>query len=520
MTTPLLKVKNLSVCFKQTTKDFCAVDDVSFELNQGEVLGIVGESGSGKSLTSLSILGLLPYPKAYHKPNSSILFEGEELLNSPKLNTIRGNDISFIFQEPMSSLNPLHTIEKQIAETLIHHQHMSPSTARREVLRLLKMTGIQNARQRMKAYPFELSGGQRQRVMIAMAIANHPKILIADEPTTALDVTIQAQILDLLLNLRQKLNMAIIFISHDLNVIRKIADRVCVMHAGKIVECGQTEDIFKNPQQSYTKTLINSIRPLKNNTNERGMDILRVSNLSVVFPLQKNFWGKVTKELKAVDSVSFSLKQGQTLGIVGESGSGKTTLGLALCKLINFNGSVEYIDITEKNFHKKIQIVFQDPYNSLNPRMNIEEIIGEGLLVHFSHLNKVEKHSRIIKVLQEVGLEASDLNKYPHEFSGGQRQRIAIARALILEPQILILDEPTSALDITIQAQILKLLQDIQKSRGLSYIFISHDMHAVYAISDQIAVMKNGQIIERSNRDAIFQSPQNPYTQQLIKASS
>lgn len=515
----LLEIKNLSVCFHQEQGDFCAVNDISLSLEQGKVLGIVGESGSGKSLTALSILGLLPYPKAYHQPNSSILFKGLELIASPQLQKIRGNEISFIFQEPMSSLNPLHTIEHQISEVIMQHRGLNRRLARRETLKLLKLTGIQNARQRLDAYPYELSGGQRQRVMIAMAIANHPKILIADEPTTALDVTIQAQIIELLQKLRQKLDMSIIFISHNLSVIRKIADDVCVMKAGKIVECGTVEDIFNNPQNDYTKTLINSITPLKNKNNVENNVLAEIKNLSIRFPLQKNFWGKVIAQTTAVDNVSLELKKGETIGIVGESGSGKTTLGLALCQLLKYDGLVTFPNLKQQNFRSYVQIVFQDPYNSLNPRMNIEEIVGEGLRIHFPKLNKSERHRRIVNVLNEVGLSANDLNKYPHEFSGGQRQRIAIARALILEPQILILDEPTSALDITIQAQIIKLLQNIQNVRRISYLFISHDMHAIYAIADNIAVMKDGEIIEFNSAHNIFKHPQHLYTQQLVSAS-
>lgn len=525
--TALLEVKNLSVGFHQSGTDFEAVKEVSFDLNSGEILGIVGESGSGKTLTALSVLGLLPYPKAFHTPQSSVCFQGQELINNPNLRRFRGNRIGYIFQEPMSSLNPLHTIEHQIAETLIQHQKLSISKARQEVLRLLKLTGLQNARQRLKAYPHELSGGQRQRVMISMAIANHPEILIADEPTTALDVTIQSQIIDLLMDLRQKLGMSIIFISHDLNIIRKIADRTLVMKDGRIIEHGLTQTIFENPKENYTKKLINSVNILKQNSNVSGSVVLEVKNLSVAYPLQKNFWGRVTTWLKAADNINFYLKKGQNLGIVGESGSGKSTLGLALCRLIKYQGevlfsgySIQQLSKTQNfEFRRKIQIVFQDPYNSLNPRMSVGQIIGEGLQVHFPNLSKTEQKQRIVSTMQEVGLTNTDFDKYPHEFSGGQRQRIAIARALILEPELLILDEPTSALDVTIQAVILKLLQKIQKERGLSYIFISHDMRSIRAISDQIAVMKDGKIVEYDQAERIFNAPQHPYTQKLIKAS-
>ncbi len=529
----LLEVKNLSVSFENDVKkhqDIQAVKGVSFSLEKGEVLGIVGESGSGKSVSALSILGLLPYPRAKHSQQSSIKFEGKQLIGAGEavLQKIRGNDISFIFQEPMSSLNPLHTIEKQISETLILHRGMSFKVAQKEVLRLLKLTGIKNARQRMKAYPFELSGGQRQRVMIAMAIANHPKLLIADEPTTALDVTIQAQIIDLLLDLKQKLGMSIIFISHDLSVIRKVADKVCVMKDGRIVEQGAIEDVFENPRSSYTKTLINSHLLLKNSKKNTSVSVLDVERLSVIYPIKKNFWGKIIDVLKAVDNVSLSLMQGETLGIVGESGSGKTTLGLSIANLIRRNnGNVVYniienqthMPINNQDIRKKVQIVFQDPYNSLNPRMNIKEIVGEGLDVHFSELNKSERLKRIVNVLKEVGLSDDVLSKYPHEFSGGQRQRIAIARALVLEPEILVLDEPTSALDVTIQMQIVELLNKIQKDRNLSYIFISHDMNVIKAVSDRVAVMKDGKLIELKTMSEIFNYPENDYTKKLIAAS-
>lgn len=527
----LLNVENLSVWFKASDEkaDIRAVDAISYSLNAGEVLGIVGESGSGKSVSALSILGLLPYPKAYHDKNSKITFMGDNLLNlqEKELRRFRGNEIAFIFQEPMSSLNPLHTIERQIGETLKLHRGMNEKETKKEVLRLLNLTGIKKAKERMKAYPFELSGGQRQRVMIAMAIANNPKILIADEPTTALDVTIQEQILDLLIDLKEKLNMAIIFISHDLRIIKKIASRVCVMKDGKIVEQGSVENVFSNPKHAYTKALINSHSGLKKNNTLSNNEVLSMENIEVKFPIKKNFWGKVTDEIKAVDGVSLSLKQGETLGVVGESGSGKTTLGMVIVDLVKFTGKVKFDNIIDKqhdkqtsgSFRRSVQVVFQDPYNSLNPRMNIEQIVGEGLEVHFPQMSKDEKMAKIVKILHEVGLNGDILVKYPHEFSGGQRQRIAIARALVLEPKLLVLDEPTSALDVTIQAQLIELLQNIQEKMNLSYVFISHDMKAVRAMSDRIAVMKDGKIVEINDRDVIFANPQNEYTKKLIAAS-
>ena len=522
----LLEVKNLTIGFKDKDgQQYNVVKNISFNLEKGEVLGIVGESGSGKSLTALSILGLLPYPKAFHTNDSSIKFSGCELLNSNDLREVRGKRIGFIFQEPMSSLNPLHTVGHQIAETLILHQKMSLPKARKEVIRLLKLTGIKNAAQRYKSYPHELSGGQRQRVMIAMAIANKPDILIADEPTTALDVTISAQILALLKDLKNKLNMSVIFISHDLGIIRKIADRVVVMKSGRIVEQGKTEKIFEHPENSYTKSLVYSSNLLKKNNNNKSVFVLESKNLVVKYPLERSFWGKVKKYLYAVNKVSIKLKSGKTLGIVGESGCGKTTLALAMAQLVSYDGDI-IIDgknanvWNRKELRKKIQIVFQDPYNSLNPRMNIKSIIEEGMLVHLKKLSKEERLAKVKAIMDEVGLRDDCLAKYPHEFSGGQRQRIAIARALAVEPEILILDEPTTALDVTIAAQIIKLLQRIQKERGLSYLFISHDMRAVRALADDVAVMKDGKIIELNNAQQLFKHPCRAYTKYLIEATS
>lgn len=524
MTENLLEVKNLSVIFKRNNQSpFIAVDNIAFSLKKGEVLGMVGESGSGKSVTALSVLGLLPQGKAEIADNSSIRFNGEELIGAPEqdLRQIRGGQIGFIFQEPMSSLNPLHRVGKQVAENLLMHQKITIKQAKRQTIKLLKLAGIKNPAVRFNAYPHELSGGQRQRVMIAMAIANNPQILIADEPTTALDVTIQEQIINLLLDLKNKFNMSVLFISHDLRLVRKIADKIIVMKNGKIVESGRAEDIFLRPQNDYTKKLISSFNLLKTNRKTAREQILKADNIIVSYPLEKNFWGRVTKRLFAVNNVSLKLYQGQTLGIVGESGSGKTTLGMCLANMIKFNGTIKLadIDIKSREFRKNVQIVFQDPYDSLNPRLNVLEIIAEGLKVHFPRLQQTEIKQKVIAMLSEVGLSANDLYKYPHEFSGGQRQRIAIARALIVNPKLVILDEPTSALDVTIQAQIIDLLIKLQQKYNMAYVFISHDMRVVQTIADNVAVMKDGQIIEQGATDAVFKKPQSEYAKTLIKAS-
>lgn len=524
--TKILRIKNLSVYFKkQENSYFQAVDDVSLNLEQGEVLGIVGESGSGKSVTALSILGLLPYPKAYHSEQSSIIFNNQELigLSEDNFRSIRGNKISFIFQEPMSSLNPLHKIGKQIAECLQMHQKLTKDEVKKRTIKLLKAVKIPNPEQRINAYPFELSGGQRQRVMIAMAIANNPQILIADEPTTALDVTVQAQIIDLLIELKQRLNMSIIFISHNLRLVHQIADKIAVMYQGKLVEYGTSKQIFNYPHHDYTKKLISSDLLLNSDKKIKNEIIMKVQNIKVSFPLKKNLWGRVVEDLKAVNCVCFNLHKGETLGIVGESGSGKTTLAMAIINLIKHKGKIliknNKIFEEHKQFSKDLQIVFQDPYNSLNPRMNIRDIIGEGLLVHYKNLSPSELNKKIIDILQDVELSEDILDKYPHEFSGGQRQRIALARALVLKPRIVILDEPTSALDVTVQAQIIELLKKLQIKYQLSYIFISHDMLAVRAMSHRIMVMQNGKITEIGAAEQIFNAPRQPYTKKLISAS-
>ena len=522
----LLEIKHLSIAFRNRENEvFQAVNNVNLKLESGEILGIVGESGSGKSVTALSVLGLLPPAKTEYGADASIVFANQELigLSNRQFQTIRGNKIAFIFQEPMSSLNPLHKIGKQIAESLRLHQNLGKSEIKKRTLELLEAVKIPNPRAKMNAYPFELSGGQRQRVMIAMAIANNPQILIADEPTTALDVTIQEQIIELLLELKQKLGMAIIFISHNLRLVHKIADNIAVMYQGKIVEYGPAEQIFNAPQDDYTKKLISSNLLLNLQDKKQKEIILKAEKVTVSFPLKKNIWGRVIEELKAVNKVSFCLNQGETLGIVGESGSGKTTLALSVVNLVKHGGkiSIKNNEIFNeiKHFSKDLQIVFQDPYNSLNPRMNIAQIVGEGLTVHYPELSKEERAEKIKNILQEVELGAEVLNKYPHEFSGGQRQRIALARALILNPRIIILDEPTSALDVTVQAQVISLLKSLQKKHNLSYIFISHDMSAVRSMSHQIMVMKDGKVVESGPVNEIFTKPQHTYTKQLIRAS-
>lgn len=498
---PILDVKSLNVRFVDGNGNlFSAVYNSSFEVYQGEVLAIVGETGSGKSVSALSIMGLLDEKKVLYKSTNSILFNGEELTSKTveEWQKIRGNEISMIFQEPMSSLNPLMKIGDQIAEVILEHKNISYKTAKARARYLLKLVGIDNYKERMNAYPFELSGGQRQRVMIAIAVANNPKILIADEPTTALDTATQQQIIELIMRLKDKLNMAIIFISHDLSVVRSIANRVVVMKDGVIVEKGSVGNIFNAPQHSYTKELLNAFMSNSKRVNFEAKKIMEARRISVSYPLKKNIFGKVIKEIKALDDVSLVLYEGKTLGVIGESGSGKSTLGMCLARLIKHEGEILFarsVGINnEKDFRKKVQIVFQDPYNSLNPRMNILEIVGEGIKVHNPKMKPDEIKEKVLKALVDVGLNDEDiLEKYPHEFSGGQRQRIAIARALVVEPRILILDEPTSALDVTVQAEIIRLLKRIQDEKKISYLFISHDMRAIRAISHEIIELRNGQ---------------------------
>ncbi|HYI03256.1 MAG TPA: ABC transporter ATP-binding protein, partial [Reyranella sp.] len=494
----LLEVKNLSVNFGTGDDAVRAVRNVSFEIKRGETLAVVGESGSGKSVTALSILQLLPYPMANH-PNGSIRFQGRELVGAPPrdLLDVRGNRISMIFQEPMTSLNPLHTIERQVNEVLILHKGLTRSAARKRTLELLEQVGIPEAVNRLDAFPHQLSGGQRQRVMIAMALANEPDLLIADEPTTALDVTIQAQILKLLKTLQARYGMALLFITHDLGIVRKMADRVCVMTQGRIVEQGPVAEVFDNPQHSYTQHLLSAEpkgRPVE--ADPAAAEILKLDDVKVHFPIKRGVLRRTVGYIKAVDGVSLTLREGHTIGLVGESGSGKTTLGLALLRLEGSKGGIQFDKqdlqaLSQREIRplrRQMQIVFQDPYSSLSPRMSVGEIVGEGLQVH--RIGSEAERSRMIdEALTEVGLDPAARERYPHEFSGGQRQRIAIARALVLKPRLIVLDEPTSALDMSVQAQIVDLLRDLQHKRGLAYLFISHDLRVVRALCSYVIVM-------------------------------
>ena len=520
----VIEIKNLSVSFSQNNELVKAVQKSNFFINEGECFSIVGESGSGKSVTAMTMMKLI---KESNKTLISgyIKFEDENLLNlsEQKLSKIRGKGISMIFQEPMTSLNPLHTIKKQIGECLINLDKKEE-----RIVELLREVGIENAEERLDHFPHQLSGGQRQRVMIAMAIANNPKLLIADEPTTALDVTIQKQILDLLDSLRKKFQMSLLLITHDLSIVKKISDRVCVMKNGQIVEQGETKNLFKKPKHPYTLKLINSSPNEKKFKSKNSKIILKTNNLNIRYQLNSNsFFNRKNKFFHAVKDLNIQLAKGCTLGIVGESGSGKSSLALAMLKLIKSEGDIFYKnynisklnDTSFRSFRKNIQIIFQDPFASLSPRLTIERIIGEGLEVHKKDLKKNEVSNLILQILEKVGLEKSMLNRYPHEFSGGQRQRIAIARALILEPEIIILDEPTSALDMTVQKQIVDLLLQLQKDLTLTYIFISHDLKIVKALSDQIVVMRHGQVIEEGSAKEVFLKPKESYTKKLIQSA-
>ncbi|WP_205944830.1 ABC transporter ATP-binding protein [Pelagibius litoralis] len=527
---PLLQIRDLGVRFQMPGAATDAVKGVTLDLAKGETVALVGESGSGKSVTALSVLQLLPYPLAKHPSGSSIRFKGQELIGADEktLRKVRGDQISMIFQEPMTSLNPLHTVEKQINEILFLHKGMNKDQARQRTLELLKLVGIPDAIKRLNAYPHELSGGQRQRVMIAMALANEPDLLIADEPTTALDVTIQAQILKLLKELQQELGMAMLMITHDLGIVRKMADRVCVMTQGEIVEQGNEEEIFERPQHPYTQRLLAAEpkgQPLK--AAPEAPVVMQGDEVKVYFPIKKGVLKRTVDYVRAVDGISVSVRAGHTVGVVGESGSGKTTLGLALLRLLSSEGAIQFDGQTIQGLGSKelrplrrsMQIVFQDPFGSLSPRLSIGQIVAEGLKIHGMGGNEDEREAMIIAALQEVGLDPESRHRYPHEFSGGQRQRIAIARAMVLKPRFVVLDEPTSALDMSVQAQIVDLLRDLQQRHNLAYLFISHDLKVVRALADEVIVMRGGKVVEQGSAGQIFDAPQAAYTQALMKAA-
>jgi len=522
---PILQVKDLRVAFSQDGQLTEAVKGVSFSLSRGETVALVGESGSGKSVSALSTVQLLG--DSAHV-SGSVTYDGQEMIgaNERTLRQVRGNDISFIFQEPMTSLNPLHSIEKQLGEALALHQGVKGDGARGRILDLLNKVGIRDAESRLGAYPHQLSGGQRQRVMIAMALANKPDVLIADEPTTALDVTIQAQILDLLAELKESEGMGLLFITHDLSIVRRIADRVCVMKSGEIVEEGPTAELFANPKHAYTQKLLAaepSGRP--GPVPQDAQELVSTQDLKVWFPIQRGFLKRTVGHVKAVNPMSLSVRAGETLGIVGESGSGKTTMALAIMRLIASEGEVRFQgqDLRQwstrdlRRLRKNMQIVFQDPFGSLSPRMTCQQIIAEGLAIH-----EVDQHRKprdlVAEVMEEVGLDPAAMDRYPHEFSGGQRQRIAIARAMVLRPKLVVLDEPTSALDMTVQVQIVDLLRDLQARYGLAYLFISHDLNVVRAMSHEILVMKAGDVVEKGAAEEVFANPKQEYTRHLLSA--
>ena len=529
MTEPLLSIHDLSVAFGVGDREVLAVDRVSFDIGKGETVALVGESGSGKSVTALSVMKLLPYPAAHH-PFGAITFKGRELLTMPEheIRQVRGNDITIIFQEPMTSLNPLHTIEKQIGEILLLHKGIAGEAARARTLELLDQVGIPDPAERLQSYPHQLSGGQRQRVMIAMALANEPDLLIADEPTTALDVTVQAQILKLLKDTQTRLGMSMLFITHDLGIVRKLADRVCVMQSGKIVEQGPVEQVFTAPQHPYTRALLAAEpKPDPAPPKPDAPIVVSTDNLKVWFPIKRGVLRKVVGHIKAVDGISMELRKGETLGVVGESGSGKTTLGLAILRLISSNGPVVFMGHTIQGlkfkqmrpYRRDMQIVFQDPYGSLSPRMSVSDIIEEGLWVHHPQLDAAERERRVAAALTDVGLDTATRFRYPHEFSGGQRQRIALARALVLEPTFIVLDEPTSALDMLIQSQMVDLLRDLQKKRDLTYMFISHDLRVVAALASRLLVLRNGKMVEEGTAADLFKNPKSDYTRALFAAA-
>jgi microcin C transport system ATP-binding protein len=525
----LLEVKDLSVEFRQGQQVTRAVDKVSFSIAKGETLALVGESGSGKSVSALSILKLLPYPAARH-PSGSVKFKGEELLDADErdLRRVRGNDITMVFQEPMTSLNPLHTVAQQMDEILELHSLLNAKQRRARSIEMLKKVGIREAESRLEAYPHQLSGGQRQRVMIAMALANNPDLLIADEPTTALDVTVQAQILEVLRELKGELGMALLLITHDLGIVRHMAERVCVMQGGRIVEAGPTERVFAQPKHAYTRQLLAAEpRGSPPKADPKAATVLTADNLKVWFPVKRGFLRRTVSHIKAVDGVSIEVKEGQTLGVVGESGSGKTTLGLAILRLIHSEGPIVYLGRRIDGFdagdmrplRKEMQIVFQDPYGSLSPRLSIRQIVEEGLTVQKKDLSFEEREERVAQALSEVGIDPAAMERYPHEFSGGQRQRIAVARALALDPKFVMLDEPTSALDMAVQAQIVDLLRELQRKHNLAYLFISHDLRVVRALANYVVVMRDGIIVEQGTAEELFSRPKEDYTKALIAAA-
>ncbi|MBV8565394.1 MAG: ABC transporter ATP-binding protein [Methylobacteriaceae bacterium] len=526
---PLLDVRNLSVAFRSGQNETLAVDGVSFRLERGRTLALVGESGSGKSATALSIVRLLPYPAALH-PSGEILFKGDDLLkaNAAKLQSVRGADITMVFQEPMTSLNPLHTVERQIAEMLRLHGARGAAAVRALVIALLEEVGIPSPETRLDSYPHQLSGGQRQRVMIAMALANRPDLFIADEPTTALDVTVQAQILKLLKDLQAKLGMAMLFITHDLGIVRRIADEVAVMQRGKIVEAGPVGSVFERPQHRYTRALLAAEpKGAPPPADATAPTVVTADNLRVWFPIKRGFLRRTVGYIKAVDGVSVTVREGQTLGVVGESGSGKTTLALAILRLIRSQGPIVFLGQrvdglrwkAMRPLRRDMQIVFQDPYGSLSPRLSVAEIVEEGLSVQNRGLSYAARREVVARALADTGLDPRDMDRYPHEFSGGQRQRIAVARAMALEPKFVVLDEPTSALDMSVQAQIVDLLRDLQKRHGLAYLFISHDLKVVRALASDIIVLRQGKIVEAGTAAEIFHEPRTDYTKALFSAA-
>lgn len=531
MTTPLLTVENLDIRFQLHDKTVHAVRNISFKVAKGETLALVGESGSGKSVTAMSLMRLLPENSTRYGQDSRITFDGTSILDADEktLRSLRGGRISFIFQEPMTSLNPFMKIGTQLMEALrVHNKTITRKAARERILDLLNRVGIREAERRLKQYPHEFSGGQLQRIMIAMALLNDPALLIADEPTTALDVTIQAEILDLLHDLQKQMGMAIIFITHDLGLAEHYAETVCVMKDGEIVERGKIKQVFANPSHPYTAQLIHSIpKGMKDPIEGNPPELIRADGINVHFTLKHNFFGKPLKTFHAVKNISLAIRQGETLGIVGESGSGKSTLGKAIMQMLPYQGSIHFdgSDLAAltperaRQLKAERQMVFQDPYGSLSPRLTVGEIIGEGLTVHRPEMTKAQRTELVLKVLDEVSLPADALNRYPHEFSGGQRQRIAIARALILRPKFILLDEPTSALDRSVQIKVVELLRGLQTKYGLTYIFISHDLSVVRAVSDNVAVMQHGELVEYGSADQIFHHPQKDYTKRLINAA-